>query len=141
VTERIHSDGVETIRATVERSDGTRRPEVRLPEERAEDLPEGPIRVTIDGTGYHAPLVSGAGGTTLRGAYANPRRARERGGTDHLAAWVDDREIDFGRSVLLDVVVPGEQFGLRAPGEEAVYEVRREPPNDLRNIARDIEDT
>ncbi|MFB6229080.1 MAG: hypothetical protein ABEH88_11075 [Halobacteriales archaeon] len=141
MTERIRSDGVETIRATVERSGGTRRPEIRLPTGRADDLPEGPIRVTIDGTGYHAPVVSGPGGTTLRGAYANARRARERDGTDHLAAWIDDREIGFGRSVLLDIVVPGEQYGLRAPGEDAVYSVQRGLSTELQEIARDLERT
>ena len=102
MTERIRSDSpaVETIRATVTRSGGTRRPEVRLPPDSAAAVPDG---------------------------------------TDHLAAWIDDRGIDFGRSVLLDVVVPGEQFGLRAPGEEVVYEVRRGPASDLQDIARDLE--
>lgn len=142
MTERIRSDGsaVETIRATVARSGGTRRPEVRLPADRADELPDELARVTIDGSEYHAPVASGSGTAALRGAYANPRRARERDGTDHLAEWVEDRGIDFGRSVLLDIVVPGEQFGLRAPGEEAVYEVRRGPSTDLQDIARDIED-
>lgn len=139
MTERIRSDGVETIRATVERSGGTHRPAISLPADRADDLPESPIRVTVGGTQYHAPLVSGADGVALRGAYANPRRARDRDGTDHLAAWVDDRGIDFGRSVLLDVVVPGEQYGLRAPGEDVVYTVRQGASTDLQDIARDLE--
>ena len=139
MTERIRSDGVETIRATVERSGGTRRPEISLPAGRADDFPESPIRVTIEGTQYHAPLVSGADGVALRGAYANARRARERDGTDHLAAWIDDREIGFGRSVLLDIVVPGEQYGLRAPGEDVVYSVRQGPSTGLQDIARNLE--
>jgi hypothetical protein len=139
VTERIRSDGVETIRATVKRSGGTHRPAISLPADRAEEFPESPIRVTIDGTEYHAPLVSGADGVALRGAYANPRRARERAGTDHLAAWIDDRGIDFGRSVLLDVVVPGEGYGLRAPGEDVVYTVRQGASTGLQDIARDLE--
>lgn len=141
MTERIRSDGsaVETIRATVARSGGTRRPEVRLPADRADELPPDTARVTIDGSEYHAPIVGGSGTAALRGAYANPRRARERDGTDHLAEWVEDCGIDFGRSVLLDVVVPGEQFGLRAPGETAVYEVRQGPASDLQDIARDLD--
>lgn len=139
MTERIRSDGVETIRATIERSGGTHRPAVRLPADRAAEFPESPIRITIEGTQYHAPLASGADGAVLGGAYASPRRARERDGTDHLAAWIDDRGIDFGRSVLLDVVVPGEQYGLRAPGEDVVYTVRQGPATDLRDIARDLE--
>jgi hypothetical protein len=143
VTDRIRSDGtaVETIRATVARSGGTRRPEVRLPPDRADAIAGDVARITIDGSEYHAPVAEGSGTTALRGAYANPRRAREREGTDHLAAWVEDRGIGFGRSVLVDVVVPGEQFGLRAPGEEAVYEVRAGASSDLRDIARDLEGT
>ena len=140
MTERIRSDGsaVETIRATVERSGGTRRPEVRLPDERIGDVPEDVARVVVDGTEYHAPVVSGAGTTALRGAYANPRRARRREGTDHLAEWVDERGIGFGRSVHFDVVVPGEQHGLREPGEDVVYEVQRGPDEALQEIARDV---
>lgn len=141
MTERIRSDSpaVETIRATVARSGGTRRPEVRLPPDSAAAVPDGAVRLVIGGSEYHAPVASVSGTTALRGAYATPPRARKRDGTDHLAAWIDDRGIDFGRSVLLDVVVPGEQFGLRAPGEEAVYEVRRGPASDLQDIARDLE--
>lgn len=139
MTERIHSDGVETVRATVERDGGTRRPVVSLPADHGDDLPDSPIRVTIDGTRYHAPLVSRNGETALRGAYANPRRARESNGTDHLTAWVDDRAIGFGRSVLFDVVVPGEAYGLRAPGEDVVYTIRHGPSSDLREIARDLD--
>ncbi len=136
--ERITSDGVETIRATVKRSGGTRRPEVHLPSNRADELPESPIRIVIGGTEYHAPIVSGADGVVLRGAYANARRARERDGTDHLAGWIDNRGIEFGRSVLVDVVVPGEEYGLRAPGDEVVYTVRQGPPTDLQDIAGDL---
>jgi len=141
VTERIQSDGsaVETIRGTVERRGGTRRPEIRLPEGHANDVPDEVTRVVLDGTEYHTPVVGDAGTTALRGAYANPRRARERDGTDHLAEWIEDREIEFGRSVLLDVVVAGEQYGLRVPGEEAVYEVRQAPESDLQDIARDLD--
>lgn len=147
MTERIRSDSpaVETVRATVARSGGTRRPEIRVPDDRAGDLPDGDdaseevVRVVIDGSAYHAPVARRSGGAALRGAYDNARRARERDDTDHLAAWVADRGIDFGRSVLLDVVVPGEQYGLRAPGEEAVYTVRQGPASGLQDIARDLE--
>lgn len=141
MTDRIRSDSpsVETVRATVARSGGTRRPEVRVPDSRAGDLPSDVVRVVLDGAEYHAPVANVSGATALRGAYDNARRAREREGTDRLAAWVADRDLDFGRSVLLDIVVPGEQYGLRAPGEEAVYAVRQGPSSDLQDIARDLE--
>ncbi len=137
--ERIKSDSVETIRATVERSGGTRRPEVHLPADHAGELPETPIRVIIGETEYHAPVVSRVEGVALRGAYANARRARERDGTDHLVEWIDDRGIGFGRSVLIDLVVPGEEYGLRAPGEDVVYTVRQGPPTNLQDIASDLD--
>ena len=142
MTERIRSDSpaVETIRATVARSGGTRRPEVRLPPDSAAAVPDGAVRLVIGGSEYHAPVASVSGTTALRGAYDNARRARERDGTDRLAEWIADRDLDFERSVLLDVVIPGEQYGLRAPGEEAVYAVRQGPANDLQDIARDLGD-
>lgn len=141
MTERIRSDSttVETIRATVARSGGTRRPEVRLPSGDADELPDDVVRIVIGGSEYHAPMESASGTVALRGAYGNARRARERDGTDHLAEWIDDRGLDFGRSVLVDIVVPGEQYGLRAPGEEAVYTVRQGPSKGLQDIARDVE--
>lgn len=143
MTDRIRSDSpaVETIRATVARSGGTYRPEVRLPSDRGDELPADVARVTIDATEYYTPVTDGSGTVALRGAYANARRARTREGTDYLAEWTEDRGIEFGRSVLVDIVVPGEQFGLRAPGDGAIYEVRREPSTDLQDIARDLEGT
>jgi len=147
VPERIRSDSpsVETVRATVARSGGTRRPEVRLPADRPDGLfpgdgSEAVVRVVLDGSEYHAPVANVSGTTALRGAYDNARRARERDGTDRLAEWIADRNLDFERSVLLDIVIPGEQYGLRAPGEEAVYAVRQGPANDLQDITRDLGD-
>lgn len=137
--ERVRSDAVETIRADLARSGGTSRPEVRVPAADADSLPEDVVRVSIDGHLYHAPVVAVADGISLRGAYDNRRRAKEREGTDRLAEWVDSVGLAFGRTVLLDVVVPETQYGLRAPGDEAVYRVQSSPAGDLQDIAESLE--
>lgn len=152
--ERVGSDhpSVRTIRGTLVRRGGTRRPAVEVPAEDSDSLPtEGTVRLVIGDRERHAPVgerggtntIGGAGASggtrAFFGAYDNARRAREREGRDRLAEWVNERDLDFGRSVLVDVVEPGEVYGLRVPGEEAVYEARRGPAESLRNIAEDLE--
>lgn len=137
MAERVSSDhpSVETVRATVERAGGTRRPEVRLPEGELDERPGGVVRLVVDDREYHAPVEGG----TIHGAFDNARLARERTGTNHLAEWIRDRGIDFGRSVLVDVVVPGERYGARLPGEEAVYAAVDPPSRSLRDIAERLD--
>ena len=52
---------------------------------------------------------------------------------------MEGRDLGFGRSVLVDVVEASEVYGLRVPGDEAVYEVARGPADSLRSIAEDLE--
>ena len=140
--ERVGSDhpAVTTLRGTLVRRGGTRRPAVELPDVECEALPaDGQVRVVVDGRQRHAPVGDRGGTRAIYGAYDNARLARERSGEDRLAAWVDDRDLDFGRSVLVDVVEDGELYGLRVPGEEAVYEADRGPTDSLRRIAEDLE--
>lgn len=148
MADRVGDDhpSVTTIRGTLVRRGGTRRPAVALPAEDRDSLPaEGTVRLVLDGRQRHATVGerggSGAAGGTRAffGAYDNARRARERHGEDRLAEWVEARGLDFGRSVLVDVVEPGEVYGLRVPGEDAVYEVQRGPAESLRSIAEDLE--
>ena len=154
MADRVGSDNpsVTTIRGTLTRRGGTRRPAVALPADERDALPaEGTVRLVIDGRERHAPvgerggasaggLGSESSGTrAFFGAYDNARRARERDGTDRLAEWVEARGLDFGRSVLVDVVEAGEVYGLRVPGEESVYEAERGPAASLRSIAEDLE--
>ena len=133
----VTSDGVDTARAEIVESGALDRPKVRLPDGTA---PEGVVRVDADGSTYHAPVtVSLDGDLELRGLYDNARMARERDGDNRLAAWVDENGLAPGRTVLVDVVVDGQQYGLRAPGEEAVYRVVDSPDNDLASIAEDLD--
>ncbi|MFB6172770.1 MAG: hypothetical protein ABEJ23_09570 [Haloarculaceae archaeon] len=140
MVDRVAADNpsVETVRATLVRAGRTDRPKVELPE--AFSRPEGAVRLALSGRTYHAVVeLSLADVPEIRGAYDNARLAREDGGTNRLADWVEQHDLDFERSVLLDVVEPGSFYGLRAPGEEAVYEVPNAPDQGLASIAEQIE--
>ena len=142
MVDRVGSDNpsVSSVRATLVRRGGTRRPAVSVPAEgTAAAVPDGPVRLSLDGQWRHAPVGRREDGWTLLGAYDNVRLARERAGTNRLAAWVDDRDRSIGRSVIIDVVEAGTAYGLRTPGEAAVYEDRGGPPEGLRRIAEDTE--
>ena len=133
---------VATHRATVERSGGTSRPRLRLPPAAAGDVPTGVVRLDLGGTRYHADVRPGRGdaGPTLHGAYDNARLARSPGeGENRLPAWLADAGVDVGRSVLVDVVVPGFLLGARAPGTERTYEATEPPPSSLTDIAEGLD--
>ncbi|PHQ37558.1 hypothetical protein DJ69_16245 [Halorubrum persicum] len=152
---RVPSDdeGVASIRVSLARSGGTRRPCVRLPNDDELDgrvesgdceslaLSAGDIvRVAIDREEYYAPVRSDGEGRLLRGAFDNRRLAREPGeGANRLAEWLDDNDRDPGDVIVFDVVVAGEQYGLRIPGERTVYEATRGPRSSLSDIARNLD--
>lgn len=139
--DRISSENpaVETLRARVARHGGSGKrldlPEGSLPEDEV-------VRLVVDGATYHAQVKDGfADGPHLSGAYETPHLARERSGTNHLREWLDrvDRPVDG--SVLVDVIEPGFAYGLREPGEEAVYEAVERPKESLAEIARNLEES
>jgi len=146
-------EGVASIRVSLARSGGTRRPCVRIPDDdeldgrvesgSCESLSLGAgdvVRVAIDREEYYAPVRSDGEGRLIRGAFDNRRLAREPGeGENRLAEWLDDHDREPGDAVVLDVVVPGEQYGLRIPGERTVYEATRGPRSSLSDIARDLD--
>jgi hypothetical protein len=152
---RVPSDdeGVASIRVSLARSGGTRRPCVRIPEDddldgRVESgtcesltMTAGDvIRVVIDREERYAPVTADGSGRILRGAFDNRRLAREAGGGENrLVAWLDANDREPGDSVVLDVIVPGELYGLRIPGERVVYDATRGPPSSLADIARDLD--
>lgn len=139
--ERVASENpsVRTLRGRLGRRGGTRRPAVELPAEEREQLPaDGTVRLVIDGATRFAPVGDRGETRAFFGAYDNARLARDRDGTDRLGEWVDERALDFGRSIAVDVVEPGEVYGLRVPGEDTVYEVEAPPDASLRRIAEDL---
>lgn len=139
--DRVPSDhqSVTTVGSHVERSGGTRRPVLRLPPEL--DLPEGDlIRIILDRDEYHARVGTDADGRLLYGAYDARSQARDPAdATNRLVEWFDDRDLEAGSAVEIDEVVAGDRYGLRAPGERAVYEVAEPPNQSLRDIAESLD--
>jgi hypothetical protein len=139
--ESVPSDAVDSVRATLERAGRTDRPKVVVPEDAHDRVPEGEVvRLSLDGAVRHATVdLAIDDSLEIRGAYDNPRLAREADGENRLVEWVEANGLDFGRTVHLDVVEAGFFYGLRAPGERAVYQVPDRPDEGLADIARDVE--
>lgn len=139
--ESVPSDAVDSVRATLERAGRTDRPKVAVPEDARDRVPEGEVvRLSLDGSVRHATVdLAIDDSLEIRGAYDNARLAREGDGENRLVAWVADNGLDFGRTVHLDVVEEGFFYGLRAPGERAVYRVPDRPDEGLAEIASDVE--
>jgi len=137
VPDRLPSDHptIDTVRATLARW-GRTRSRLSLPED--EDFSDGTVRLVVDGDTRHATVEFGTQGPEIKGAYDNPRLAREHGGEDRLENWRRSSEIDYGRSVAVDIVEPGFLYGVREPGERAVYEAVEAPDSGLAAIARDL---
>ncbi len=152
---RVPSDdeSVASVRVDLARSGGTRRPCVRVPADSALggrvesgtcerlSLVSGElVRVVIDGDERHACVESDSRGRILRGAFDDRKRARSgTEGQNRLAEWLADIDRDPGDVVVLDVVIPGELYGLRAPGERTMYDATRGPRSSLADIARDLD--
>lgn len=141
MSERLPSDSpaITTHRAEITRLGGTRRRCLRLPDPVA--LADGDrIRLVIDGETTHAVVAEDARGLLVRGAFDNRRLARTPNeGTNRLDAWLRTLDREPGGSVELDVVVAGAQYGLRAPGDRAVYAVRTSPRDSLASIAEGLD--
>jgi hypothetical protein len=143
VPDRVASDGeaVTTYRARLARSGGTRRPCLRLPDEVAVESGDI-VRLVLDGTEYHARVERDAEGALIRGAFDNRRLARADGeGENRLVEWVRDTDRETGQSVDFDEVTPGYLYGVRVPGQRAVYRVTRQPDSSLSSIAEGLDDS
>lgn len=140
--ERITHDHptVETVDATVVRDGPTTRTVVETDadlETSGADL----IRLVLDGTEYRARIEPvGSGRYRIRHAAKTPRMARNPSdGENKVLEWVSGQDLSVGRTIHLDIVEPGFRYGLRAPGEKAVYESGR-PDDSLAAIARQVEE-
>lgn len=152
---RLPSDdrSLASIRVRVARSGGTRRPCVRLPgdDQLADRLESGAresldvaagdlVRIIIDRAEYHARVDADTEGRLLRGAFDNRRLARTSGeGDNRLIEWLTEHGREEGDALLLDVVAPGDAYGLRLPGDRTVYDVDAGPRDSLADIARDVD--
>jgi len=136
------SEAVDTARAELVRLGSARRQGIRLPEAASDELAAGDaIRLVVDGTEYHAIIAEDTRGLLIRGAYDNARLARSTGeGENRLAEWLRELGRESGNSIEFDTVVDGEQYGLRAPGERAIYTVTQGPRSSLASIAEDLDE-
>jgi hypothetical protein len=146
MADRISSDhsSLTTVRATLVRSGGLDRPKVEIPADDADHFPSDElVRVVADDTEYRARIESplAADGREVRGLYETPRVARNPGeGENHLQTWLDGTDVEFGQSVLVDVIEAGFKYGLREPGERAFYEATESPDDSLTDIAEQLDE-
>lgn len=143
MADRIASDhsSVRTVDATVTRAGRTDRPKLVLPTDAADLFPDGDVvRVVLDGTRRAQVTRSFDGEPEIPGVYDTPDQAREGSGENRLPDWLDDRGLDFGRTVHVDVIAEGFEYGLRAPGERRVYDATEQPDSGLTAIAKEVED-
>lgn len=140
MTDRVASDtdAVETLRARIDRVGSTRRRCVRPPESAVPD-PGSIVRVVFDRTEYHARVGRDGLGPHLAGAYADRRLARTGEGENHLADWLETIDREVGDAIEFDVVLPDQLYGLRRPGDRAVYRVREGPRDSLTSIAEKLD--
>lgn len=141
MSERVTHDHptIETVEATVKRQGGTTRPEIQVNEELDVDTGDL-VRVVLDGSEYRVPIEHASDGKPVfRHANSSPRLARNPQGAENaLVDWVEKRELSFGRTVSVDIVEPGFKYGLRSPGESAVYSGGK-PTDSLAGIAKNLD--
>ncbi len=144
MADRVASDSpaVTTARVDLTTSGATDRPVVRIPDDAAVRPPDDVHRLVLDDTEYYAVFERALTGEAVevRSASDSPSMARERDGENRLRAWVETADVRMGGSVLLDEVTPEFKYGLRAPGQRAVYEATEAPDDSLSSIAEDLGD-
>jgi hypothetical protein len=150
VTDRIASDApaVDSHSAHLVRSGGTSQPAVAVPDATALSGGEE-IALVLDGQCRHARVGAGADGPVIRAAYDTPGDHAVVAGedssvgastvTNRLVEWCRRVDRERGDAVELDEIDPGYHYGLRVPGERAVYELRDRPNESLRDIARGLD--
>ena len=141
MADRVRSDALETLDATLVRHGPRGRLAVELPDSTTLST-DDVLRCTIAGTErFVRPTTVAGGAVRFTGAYEAPSIARSPGGDDdYLRAWLDQADLDAGRTVHVDVIEPGFKYGLRAPGETAVYDATESPDDDLASIAEQFSD-
>lgn len=143
--DRVRSGDVPTIDATLVSHGAVGRPAIELPdsadEPAVEDVPtDEVVRLSIDGDVRHARFEQFSSSARASGAFDTPDLARSPGeGENRLREWVDEQGLSTGRTVHLDVIEPGFAYGLRAPGEELIYDAPSSPDDSLASIAEQLE--
>ncbi|MFC4407358.1 DUF7112 family protein [Haloarchaeobius iranensis] len=144
MADRVSSDAVPTVRATLAKHGATGRLKLELPGDETDRFPvDEVVRLVLDGDQYFARIESALTGDELliAGAFETPSAARNPGeGENHFTGWCEANGRDAGGSVLVDVIEDGFQYGLRAPGGRAVYDALEQPDGSLASIASELED-
>ena len=140
---RLPSDSntIDSARATIIRRGGSRTPCLELPTAVTETVAvDDRLTIVIDGAEYYATVAVDGNGLLLYGAYETRKQARKTGvGANRLGEWLRSLDREIGDSVICDSIVAGERYGLRAPGDRAVYTVKHEPRDSLQSIADSLD--
>jgi hypothetical protein len=142
MADRVSSDAVPTVRATLVKHGAMDRLRVEIPSDDMEHFPaDDVVRVLLDGDTRYTEVNRHLTDDTylLAGAYDTPDDARERTGTDHLDDWCDDANRTPGTSILVDVIEPNYLYGLRAPGARNFYTDVQAPNDTLSDIAESVD--
>lgn len=109
-------------------------------------FPEAVVNIVLDRHRYHARIDWNFDDTPeIRSVRDNARLAREGEGEgeasseNRLHEWFAASDLEFGRSVHVDVIEPNHHYGLRLPGKQAVYTDIPKPNESLSDIANDLE--
>lgn len=99
------------------------------------------VRIIADETEWFTQPIREQGQRwVISGLYTQPGAAREYDQTEtKLADWLEKRDLSPGRTVFVDVIDEGVKYGLRGPGEDAVYQVPDQSAAGLVDIAREID--
>lgn len=142
MSQRIASDHptVETVDVTLGSHGPTGRPRVELPGDAPIPVDEV-VFLSLAGRNGHARVRETVGGDRqIRGVYDTPAQARrDDDGPNRLVEWASASDLDAGRTIHLDVLDAGRAYGIRGPGERAVYDVPEEPDESLAGIAERLD--
>jgi hypothetical protein len=116
-------------------------PKLVLPEDPNRELfPESVVNIVLAGQQYHARIERNFDGIPeIRAVRDNSRLAREGEGENRLHEWFEVSDIGYGRSVHIDVVERDHLYGVRLPGDQAIYTNIPKPNSSLTDIARDLD--
>lgn len=123
-------------------------PKLVLPEDADSDsdtelFPESnsSVHVVLSGQQYHARIERSFDGIPeIRAVRDNARLAREGEGENRLHEWFEASDLGYGRSVHVDVVEQDHLYGVRLPGDRAIYTDTPKPNSSLADIARDLKE-
>lgn len=142
MADRVSSDAVPTVRATLVKHGAMNRLRVEIPADEMDRFPPGDvIRLLFDGATRYAEVKRHLTEDTylLAGAFDTPEDARERTGTDRLEEWSDAETLQAGQSVLVDVIEEDFLYGVRSPGSREFYTAVEAPEESLADIAEQVE--